>query len=41
MNATNKNNETALLKACGNGNEGAISELLNAGADPKIANDDG
>ena len=41
VNATNKNNETALLKACENGNEGAISVLLNAGADPNIANDDG
>ena len=41
VNATNKNNETALMKACWTGNEGAISVLLNAGADPNIAHADG
>ena len=37
VNATNMNNETALMIACERGNEGAINILLNAGADPNIA----
>ena len=41
VNATNKSNETALMKACWMGNEDAISVLLNAGADPNIAHADG
>ena len=37
VNATTKNNMTALMIACLNGNEGAINVLLNAGADSNIA----
>ena len=38
LNATNGRKETALLLACWKGNEDAISVLLDAGADPNIAN---
>ena len=38
VNATNMYNETALLHACNKGNTDAIYILLNAGADPNIAN---
>ena len=41
VNATNKKNITALMIACRNGNRDAIHALLNAGADPNIADDDG
>ena len=41
VNSTNKNNETALMIACKKGNKDAINVLLNAGADPKIADADG
>ena len=41
VNATNKNNVTALMIACGKGNKGAINMLLNAGADPNITDDMG
>ena len=37
VNATIKNNMTALMIACLNLNEGAINVLLNAGADSNIA----
>ena len=37
MNATNKNNVTALIIACQRGNADAINVFLNAGADPSIA----
>ena len=40
VNATNKNNSTALMIACVQGNEDAINVLLNAGADPTIADAD-
>ena len=36
VNATGKNNRTALLIACKKGNKDAINVLLNAGADPTI-----
>ena len=39
VNATNKEHETALLLACVKKNEHAINVLLNAGADPNIADD--
>ena len=39
VNATNKDNNTALMIACANKNEGAINVLLNANADPNIADD--
>ena len=39
VNVTNKRNETALMIACVKKNEGAIKVLLNAGADPNIADD--
>ena len=39
VNATNKKNQTALIIACINTYEGAINLLLNAGADPNIADD--
>ena len=39
VNATNKKNETALLKACRRKNEDVINVLLNAHADPNIADD--
>ena len=41
VNATDKNNKTALVIACDKCNEGAINVLLNAGADPNISDDDG
>ena len=41
VNATNKRNQTALTIACANKNESAIKVLLNAGADPNIADADG
>ena len=41
INATNKNNVTALMIACWNGNEEAINVLLSAGADPHIADANG
>ena len=41
VNATNKNNMTALVIACVMGNKDAIRVLLNAGADPNIADVDG
>ena len=41
VNATNKKNETTLMKACKKGNIDAMSVLLNAGADPHIADDYG
>ena len=37
VNATNKNNITPLMHACENGDIDAINILLNAGADPNIA----
>ena len=37
VNATNKDNKTALMTACYEGNIDAINVLLNAGADPNIA----
>ena len=36
VNATNKDNTTVLMKACGNGKAGTINVLLDAGADPNI-----
>ena len=39
VNATNKNNETALMKGCYNKHEGAIHVLLNASANPNISDD--
>ena len=41
VNATNKKNETTLMIACEKGNKDSINVLLNAGADPHIANDYG
>ena len=41
VNATNKNNVTALMIACEKSNKDAINILLNAGADPNIADADG
>ena len=41
VNATHKNNVTALMIACGKGNEDAINVLLNAGADANIADANG
>ena len=41
VNAMNKNNRTALVIACVKKNEGAIHVLLNAGADPNLADVDG
>ena len=38
VNATNKRNVTVLMKACVKGNKDTINVLLNAGADPNIAN---
>ena len=39
VNATNKENETALTQACINKDEDAINVLLNASADPNISDD--
>ena len=39
VNATNKDKNTALMTACINKNESAINVLLNAGANPNIADD--
>ena len=41
VNATDKKKVTALMLACGNGNEDAITILLNAGADTNIADANG
>ena len=41
VNATNNKNVTALMLACVDMNEDAINVLLNAGADPNIADDKG
>ena len=41
VNATNKRNQTALTNACINKDESAINVLLNARADPNIADSDG
>ena len=41
VNVTNNENQTALLLACEDGNENAITVLLKAGADPNIADADG
>ena len=41
VNASNKQNKTALMMACLERNIGAINVLLNAGADPRTANIDG
>ena len=41
VNATNKTNITALMRACEKGNKDAINVLLNAGADPNIADANG
>ena len=41
VNATNKNNRTALMIACNMGNVDAIDVILNAGGNPNIADDDG
>ena len=41
VHATDKNNVTALMIACGKGNKDAINALLNSGADPNIADDNG
>ena len=41
VNATNKKNVTALMIACEKGNKDAINVLLNAGADPNLADADG
>ena len=41
VNATNKNNETALMTACWMENIDAINVLLKAGADPNIAGGNG
>ena len=41
VNAANKKNITALMQACEKGNKTAINVLLNAGADPNIADSDG
>ena len=41
VNATSKENTTALMIACEKGNEGATDVLLKAGADPNIADGDG
>ena len=39
VNATNKDNRTALIIACSRKNEGAVNVLLNAHADPNISDD--
>ena len=41
VNAINKHNETAFMKACKTGNVDAIKLLLSVGANPNIKNDDG
>ena len=41
VNITNKNNRTALMKACTMRNTNAINVLLRAGADPNITDNDG
>ena len=41
VNSTNKNNVTSLMTACENGNIDAIDVLLNAGANPNIADTEG
>ena len=41
VNATNHENQTALLPACKEGNTDLINTLLNAGADPSIADTSG
>ena len=41
VNATNKTNVTALMLACASENKDAMNVLLNAGADPNIADADG
>ena len=41
VNATNKNKVTALMTACEKGNKDAMIVLLNAGADPDIADANG
>ena len=41
VNAINKRNETAFMKACKTGNVDAIKLLLSVGANPNIENDDG
>ena len=41
VNATNKDNRTALMMACDDNNEGIINVLLNAGANPNIVDVDG
>ena len=41
VNATNKKNVTALMQACVKGNKDTINVLLNAGADPTIADASG
>ena len=41
LNATNKKNVTALMKGCKKGNKEVINVLLNAGADPNIADANG
>ena len=41
VNATNKNNETALMIACQVGTSDVINVLLNAGADPSTADENG
>ena len=41
VNATNKNDETALMIACYKGNIDTINELLNAGADPSTSHTNG
>ena len=41
VNATGKNNTTALMLVCGRGDKNAINVLLNAGADPNITDDNG
>ena len=40
-NATNKNSVTALMRACENGNMDTVNVLLNAAADPNIADTEG
>ena len=41
VNATNKKNVTALMRACQKGNTDAINMLLSAGADPNITDSKG
>ena len=41
VNATNKGNVTALMRACESGNKEAINVLLSVGTDPNIADADG